>query len=300
MLPTGTSPVIDQGHAPAELLVDQRGDARTVETGLANADGGDGSDIGAVELARSAVFIPPPPPAPTPAPAPPPAAPAQSFTVTLEDTLLGGTNTPLLVSGFTPVTCRASLGGLSSCVIEIRAAKDSKVGSVVLPAGKLLANGSVTGAGDDTQLQTGVRLTQAGRALLKYRRLGAIADAAVVGSANGTQSAGGKVRLMHSPHFTLPTRTRSPTLSDPVLRQLERIAGIIDDATSITCTAYTDRGRGSRALTTTQAEAACAELAAHGLSARLSSIGKGSANPIAPYGKRGRAANRRLRISFRP
>jgi hypothetical protein len=48
-LPAVTSPVVDQGSAPGNLLTDQRGDPRTVDTSPANAN--DGTDIGAVELA---------------------------------------------------------------------------------------------------------------------------------------------------------------------------------------------------------------------------------------------------------
>ena len=294
MLPAGTSPVLDQGRAPLNLLVDQRGQPRTVQTDLADPAGGDGTDIGAVELAKAAVVIPPPPP-------PPPAPPTQAFTVTLQGGLLGGSSTPLLVAGFTPVNCLVSFGGLSSCVIEVRAAKDTKAGSVTLPAGKLLANGSATGPGDTPELETGVTLTQAGRALLEHRPLGADVSASVVGGADNSQTAGGMVHLLHSPYFNLATRTRSPTLSKPLLRQLERIAGLIPDARSVTCTAWTDRGRRDRALTTTQAEAACSALAGYGLNAKLKSVGRGHSNPVAPYGSPGsRRANRRLRISFRP
>jgi CSLREA domain-containing protein len=54
-LPEGTSPVVDQGHAPSAPGTEQRGTARTVDTSPANAAGGDGTDIGAVELPASAV-----------------------------------------------------------------------------------------------------------------------------------------------------------------------------------------------------------------------------------------------------
>ena len=54
-----TSPAIDAGNNPLALGTDQRGDARTID--LSGPNAGDGTDIGAVELA---------PPGPTPAPAP--------------------------------------------------------------------------------------------------------------------------------------------------------------------------------------------------------------------------------------
>jgi predicted outer membrane repeat protein len=61
-LPTPVSPVIDQGKAPARLLTDQRGLDRTVGGDVANAPGGDGTDIGAVEVqnpAKNAPFVAP-------------------------------------------------------------------------------------------------------------------------------------------------------------------------------------------------------------------------------------------------
>ena len=60
-LPAITSPVVDKGSAPGTLTTDQRGQPRTVDTGVANAS--DGTDIGSVELAAGP---PPPPPGPTP------------------------------------------------------------------------------------------------------------------------------------------------------------------------------------------------------------------------------------------
>jgi hypothetical protein len=59
-LPSINSPVVDRGSAPGNLTTDQRGDARTVDTGAANAN--DGTDIGSVELATGPPFPPPPPP----------------------------------------------------------------------------------------------------------------------------------------------------------------------------------------------------------------------------------------------
>jgi CSLREA domain-containing protein len=57
MLPSNTSPAIDQGRAQAGLTTDQRGEPRTVNNGKAQPPGGDGTDIGAVELP----LIPPEP-----------------------------------------------------------------------------------------------------------------------------------------------------------------------------------------------------------------------------------------------
>ena len=68
MLPSNASPVIDQGEAQAGLTTDQRGEPRTVNNGKPEPPGGDGTDIGAVELPP----IPPTPPPPTPPPPTPP------------------------------------------------------------------------------------------------------------------------------------------------------------------------------------------------------------------------------------
>ncbi len=61
-LPSTTSPVIDRGKAPARLLDDQRSLARIVDGSAANAAGGDGADIGAVEVQNPAqnVVVPTP------------------------------------------------------------------------------------------------------------------------------------------------------------------------------------------------------------------------------------------------
>jgi CSLREA domain-containing protein len=58
-LPAIASPAIDKGNAPARTATDQRGLARTVDVAAANASGGDGTDIGAVELPASAFPAPP-------------------------------------------------------------------------------------------------------------------------------------------------------------------------------------------------------------------------------------------------
>lgn len=67
-LPARTSPAIDAGNSPARLTLDQRDLIRLVDTDAANPPGGDGTDIGAVELER----LPPNPPPVLPPPPPPP------------------------------------------------------------------------------------------------------------------------------------------------------------------------------------------------------------------------------------
>jgi hypothetical protein len=58
-LPAINSPVVDKGSAPGNLTTDQRGDARTVDTSVANTQ--DGTDIGSVELPTGPPGPPPPP-----------------------------------------------------------------------------------------------------------------------------------------------------------------------------------------------------------------------------------------------
>jgi CSLREA domain-containing protein len=59
-MPAATSPAIDKGDAPARLTTDQRDHLRTVDGGgIANAAGGDGTDIGAVEFDSPAVAAAP-------------------------------------------------------------------------------------------------------------------------------------------------------------------------------------------------------------------------------------------------
>lgn len=73
-LPADDSPVLDAGRSPAGVTTDQRGATRPADRDVANAVGGDGSDIGAVEVGLPAV---PPPPTPQPPVPAPPAPPAQ-------------------------------------------------------------------------------------------------------------------------------------------------------------------------------------------------------------------------------
>ena len=51
-VPAQTSPVIDKGDAPPRLDTDQRGGPRTLDGAPPNPEGGDGTDIGAVEIDR--------------------------------------------------------------------------------------------------------------------------------------------------------------------------------------------------------------------------------------------------------
>lgn len=88
MLPSSTSPAIDQGRAEAALTTDQRREARTVDNARPRPAGGDGTDIGAVEVPLIPPEPPPPPPSPPVVPKPPVVVTTQcksnrSFTIRL-------------------------------------------------------------------------------------------------------------------------------------------------------------------------------------------------------------------------
>ena len=283
-LPAGTSPVIDQGRAPQNLGVDQRNQPRTVGTALPDRPGGDGTDIGAVELPASSVFIPQAPPVVAPPP-----APTATFSVFVRGVPLGGAHTPLLVAGSTPVDCSISFGTMSSCVIEVRA----------LSGGALLASGEVTSTAHAAVLATTVTLTSRGQSLLKAAPIGVDASAFALGGTSSSPTATGKVHLLGGPSITLALGTRSTKLSKAVVAQLKQIAGLLVGAKTVRCTAYTNAGKGDVALTKTQARAACADLVKDGLKSKVVSVGKGHASPIASNRThKGMTANRRLVITF--
>jgi hypothetical protein len=295
LLPAGTSPVIEQGHAPVSLAVDQRGLARTVLSGLPLAPGGDGTDIGAVELPASSVVLPPVP-TPTPTPAP---APAPPFSVTLRGAPLGGGGTPLLVAGSTPVNCTIVFSSMGSCVIEVRAASTTTARAKTVAKGTLLASGEATAAGGATSLSTTLTLTSAGQAALKTRPLGLDGTAFAVGATTGAPAVTGPVHLLSGPSITLPTGSRSPKLSSAVSKQLGQAGALLAGARTVTCAAYTSVGTGDVALTQAQAKAACAALVKTGVTGKVTSTGKGHAHPVASNRTAtGRAANRRIVITF--
>jgi hypothetical protein len=275
MLPAGTSPVIDQGHAPDSLTQDQRGEPRTVDTGIVNPPGGDGTDIGSVELPASSVVVPP--------------GPTAGFGATIRGASLGGSGTPLLAGSATPVTCSVKTGTLSSCVIEVRS------------NGTLIASGEVTASAATSQLTTDVTPTKAGMSMLSHHPLGVTASAKAVGSdsASGTPSVTGNVHLLTGPQFTLPIAKRSKKLSKGVNGELKQIAKLIAGAKTVTCTAYSDKGKHDKSLTKSQAKAACARLTKDGLKGKKRVVGRGHAKPVASNKTaKDRAKNRRLVISF--
>jgi hypothetical protein len=278
MLPSGTSPVIDQGHAPDSLTEDQRGDPRTVDTAIPNPPGGDGTDIGAVELPAASVVIPPPTPTPTP---------TAGFSVSIRGVALGGSATPLLIADSTPVTCSVKSGALASCVIEVRS------------GGKLLATGEATATTATTQLTVEVTPTSAGRTLLAHDPLGLTTAATAVASAIGSPSVSGNVHLLAAPSVTVPLGTRSTKLSKGATSELDKLAKLITAAKTITCTGYSDKGKHDNSVTSAQARAVCARLVHDGLKGKTRVVGKGHADPIASNkSKKGRVANRRVVVSF--
>jgi hypothetical protein len=276
MLPSGLSPVIDQGHAPSSLTTDQRGDPRTVQAAIPDPPGGDGTDIGSVELPVSSVVVPTPTPTPT-----------VGFGVLIRTTPLGGATTPLLVGDSTPVTCSVQSGTIASCVVEVRY------------KGILEASGEVTATGSTNTLTAEVTPTTAGSKLLAKNPLGITAGASAVASATGSPTVSGAVHLLARPSITLPLGTRSAKLSKGVLKDLDQVAKLITGAKTVTCTAYSDKGKHDDSVTYSQAKAACARLVKDGLKGKIRIVGKGHASPVASNkSKKGRAANRRVVVAF--
>jgi hypothetical protein len=292
MLPAGTSPLLDKGRSPSKLKVDQRNAARLVDTALPNpASGGDGTDIGAVELAADAVVIPPPPP-------PPPKA---TFGVSVGGKSIAS-GAPLLPASATPLNCAVTAVTMTSCNIEIRSASKTRLSKKSsIPKGALLAEGTGRSASGATQLSLKVKLTRDGKAVLKARPLGVDAPVAATASTDATSAltTAGKVHLLAGRSVTLVLGRRSPRLSKAVVKQLDQLAKLIPGAKTVSCTAYSDKGKGDVALTKKQAKAACARLVKRGVKGKVTSTGKGHAKPAASNRTgRGRKANRRVVVKF--
>ena len=290
MLPAGTSPVIDQGRSPEKLKVDQRNLDRLIDTGLPNApSGGDGTDIGAVELPADQVVLPPPPPAAT-------------FAVTVRGKAISP-GTPLLPASLLPFDCKVTVVSMTSCSIELRSLKATKISKkVTVPKGALLAEGTVSSANGSTTLSVKVRTTRDGRDVLKAQPIGVDT---LVGATAGTSTtsaltAKGVVRLLAGPNVTLGLGKRRAKLPSTVNRRLDQLAKLIPDAKTVSCTAFSDKRRkGDVALTKKQAKAACDRLKKDGIKAKITFSGKGHTKPAASNKtKRGRALNRRIVIKF--
>jgi outer membrane protein OmpA-like peptidoglycan-associated protein len=290
MLPAGTSPVIDQGRAADKLKVDQRNLDRIVDSGIPNAaHGGDGTDIGAVELAADQVVLPPPPPQAT-------------FDVTVRGKSITP-GTPLLPANLLPFDCKVTVVSMTSCSIELRSLKPAKISrKVTIPKGALLADGVVSSANGATSLSVKVRLTRDGKDVLKAQPVGVDTIASADG-ATGTTSAltqKGVVHLLAGPNVTLGLGKRRAKLPTTVNKRLDQLAKLIPDAKTVSCTAFSDKRKtGDVALTRKQAKAACARLVKDGIKAKITVSGKGHAKPVASNRtKRGRALNRRIVIKF--
>ncbi|PTL58496.1 choice-of-anchor Q domain-containing protein [Paraconexibacter algicola] len=145
ILPAADSPVIDAGRAAPGITSDQRGAPRPADQpGVADAVGGDGSDIGAVEL--PAPGTPPAPPSPQPQPAAP-AAPVPPATI---PTTPAGTTAVAPPAPFSrpgvlpartrqPITLRGTAGRGTSKVRVSVARKVGKRCRFLLPGGTFSA-----------------------------------------------------------------------------------------------------------------------------------------------------------------
>ncbi len=268
LLPAGTSPALDAGRAPFKLKVDQRGLARTANTGLGDpAGGGDGTDIGAVELPASAVVVPP---APTPSPNPT-AAPDPALTVTA-GALPIATGTPLLPASLTPLTCSVTIVKLTSCDVAIRATGPIKLTKKrTLPTGTLLAEAQPSSAEGAATLGAKALLTTDGKAVLKKLPLGVDARAVGIGSYAGSSAvtAAGRVHLLAGPTVTLKL-TKGTKLSKSVKTQLGQLGTLLTGAKTVSVSA----SGPSKTKAATVAKAAGAALTSGGVKAVPTTAGK--------------------------
>jgi hypothetical protein len=252
MLPSGTSPVIDQGEAPKSLITDQRLDPRTVAIpGIPQPQGGDGTDIGAVELPASSV--------PT------------VFSASLRGQLLTSHVSPLLPGTASPIDCTVRIGTLNSCVIH------------VVSGGKLIADGDAQIGGTGTAtLAVSLTPTAAGLSLIKKHPLGVTAPATISGSGDGgPQTSAGNVDVIAGPLFTIPLGKSSAKLSKGVRSDLKSVAKLLvgAGAKSITCTAYTKKGPHNgvkdKSVTSSEAKAVCGYVDVDGFKGKSKPVGKG-------------------------
>jgi CSLREA domain-containing protein len=84
-LPADQSPAVDHGDAPSRIPTDQRGEKRTRDGAAPNPDGGDGTDIGSVEIPAVGTPVEPDPPPPEPSPPGPGPTPPNPPPPTTED-----------------------------------------------------------------------------------------------------------------------------------------------------------------------------------------------------------------------
>jgi hypothetical protein len=275
MKQAGTSPVIDQGHAPADLNTDQRGQPRTVDTGIPNASGGDGTDIGAVELPAGEVVLP--------------ASGGAGFEVMIRTTLLAPNTRPLLVDDQTPVTCTVKTGSLQTCLIQVR------------KGNTLLARGQATIPASSRSLRMKTHVTKAGLFNYRHHPLGQNVTVEAIGdpSSPGQRDIFGNAHLLALPKITLPLHKRTATLSAHQKRDYKTVARLLAGAKSVTCTAFSDKGKGDVSLTRSQAKAVCAQLKKDGLKGKTRFVGRGHAKLLFPSAnQKARLADRRVVITF--
>ena len=105
--------------------IEPGGYARDVDTGIVNPPGGDGTDIGAVELAANQVVIP-----------------TTGFSASVKGKKLGSGRP--LVGNRVPVTCSVGTGSLKSCSVTITSGK-TKLATGKATASGTANSGAVTG-----------------------------------------------------------------------------------------------------------------------------------------------------------
>jgi hypothetical protein len=164
--------------------------------------------------------------------------------------------------------------------------------------GKVLAVGEATTAHSASSLTPVVGLTAAGRSALQHSPGGIAGRATVTGetSRSQQQTVSGKVKLVGGSPITIALGSRSAKLSKAVLGQLNNLAKTLSGAKSITCTAYTNKGKQDVSVTKAQASAACNRLVKDGFNGTVKSVGGGHSHLIAPSGS---SRNRRLVISYK-
>lgn len=274
MVPAGTSPALDQGRSSAKLTTDQRGEPRLVDTALPNAGGGgDGTDIGAVELPAPAVVIPPPP-----------VSPAPTFTVAA-GTVPISPGTPLLPASLTPLTCAVTIVKMTGCDVAIRSTGAIKVSKQnTVPRGALLAEAQPTSSEPVATLSGKARLTADGRAVLRKRPIGVAARAVGVAATGGGSAltTNGRVHLLAGPTVTLKLKKGSK-LAKSVRTQLGVLGKLLAGAKTISVTATGPSKKKAAKL----AKAGGSALTDGGATATPSTKGK-------------KAKKRRLKVSFTP
>jgi len=146
-----------------------------------------------------------------------------------------------------------------------------------------------------------VKLTGDGKAVMKALPVGVdtIVGATAATGATAALTANGAVHLLAGPSVTLGLGKRKAKLPSTTNKRLGELAKLITDAKTVTCLAYSDKGKGDVALTKKQAKAACSRLVKAGIKAKVISSGQGHAKPIASNKtKKGRALNRRIVVRF--